>query len=107
MPHNKEAKYQFHMAVGHRLYYKGSENALWDAIDNFAAAALLYPDRSEPHYFLGLAYNKKDKDEYANALDELKMAVALQPGSKWANAAQKEFARLDARKRKMDDFWGN
>jgi len=104
-PFWKEAKYQFHMASGMRLYKKGSVNALWDAIDNFATASLLHPDRAEPHYFLGLAYNKKDKDEYANALDELHKAVQIEPESKWAKAAKKEAKKIVARKKKMEAFW--
>ena len=105
MPFNKKIKYQFHMATGKRLYNKGSMNALWDAIDSFASASLLYPERAEPHYFLGIAYNKKDKDEYVNTLDELQKAVKLEPDSKWATAAQKEAKKIKSRKKKMDAFW--
>ena len=106
-PDHKEAKFQMHMAAAKRLYNKGSVNALWEASDNFASASLLYPDKAEPHYFLGLAYNKKDKNEYSNAMDELQRAVELQPESKWGKAAKMEAQRLSARKKKMDAFWGN
>jgi len=105
-PDNKDARFQLHMATAKRLYKKGSVNALWEAIDHFASASLLYPDRAEPHYFLGLAYNKKDKNEYTNAMDELLRAAEVQPESKWARAARKEVNRISARKKKMDAFWG-
>jgi len=105
-PDSKEARFQLHMAVAKRLYNKGSVNALWEAIDHFASASLLYPGRAEPHYFLGLAYNKKDKNEYFNAVDELQRAVKLEPESKWGKAAKKEANRVLVRKKKMDAFWG-
>lgn len=105
-PDNKQARYQFHMATAKRLYKKGSVNALWDAIDHFASASLLFPDRAEPHYFLGLAYNKKEKNEYSNALNELQRATELQPDGKWGKAAKKEAHKISARKKKMDAFWG-
>ncbi len=105
-PDYKEAQYQLHMATGLRLYKKGSVNALWEALDSFGRASILFPDRGEPHYYTGLAYTKKDKDEYMNAIEALEEAVNVEPNGKWADDARKEAERIRARKEKMDAFFG-
>ena len=94
------------MATGLRLYQKGSKNALWDALDNFGRASFLFPERGEPHYYTGLAYTKKDKEEFVNAIEALELAISTEPNGKWADAAQQEADRIRARKKKMDEFFG-
>ncbi|RPI01191.1 MAG: hypothetical protein EHM72_07105 [Calditrichaeota bacterium] len=105
-PQEKEAAYGNATAEGLRLYQRGSINALWDAIQAFGRASVLFPQRAEPHYRLGLAYHKKNKDEYQNAIDELERAIALEPDGEFGIMAQKELASLKARKQKMEQFWG-
>ncbi len=105
-PKSKEARYQLHIATGLRLYKRGSKNALWEAIEEFGFASVLFPDRAEPYYYMGLAYTKKDKDEYSNAIEALRKAVEVAPDSEFARKAEKEAERITARKKKMDAFWG-
>ncbi len=105
-PDSKEARYQLYIATGLRLYQKGSINALWDALDAFARASFVFPDRGQPYYYMGLAYTKKDKDEYVNAIESFEQAIAVEPEGKWAEAAREEADRIRARKKKMDEFFG-
>ncbi len=105
-PDYKEAKYQKHIASGLDWYKQGSKNDLWEAIMQFGHAAAIYPDRGEPHYYMGLAYNKKDKNEYINAIDELEKAAELEPDSPYAEKAQQKATEIRKRKKKMEEFWG-
>jgi len=105
-PDFKEAKYQKHIAKGLNWYKQGSKSDLWEAIMQFGQAAAIYPSRGEPHYFMGLAYNKKDRDEYTNAIDELDKAVALNPDGPFAEKARKKATEIRKRKIKMEEFWG-
>jgi len=105
-PDYKEAQYQLYIVTGLAFYKKGSVNDLWEAIDNFGRASLLYPHRGEPHYYSALAYTKKDKDEYSNAIDELERAIELDPQGEWVLEAKAELRRVKERKKKMDEFWG-
>lgn len=105
-PDFKEARYQLYIATGLRFYKKGSVNALWEALDAFGRASILFPDRGEPHYYTGLAYTKKDKDEYVNAIEALELAIETEPDGTWADEAQQEVERIRARKKKMDAFFG-
>ncbi len=105
-PDYKEAQYQLYIATGLRLYKKGSINALWDALDNFGRASFLFPKRGQPHYYSGLAYTKKDKEEFVNAIESFELAISTEPDSKWAEAAKNEADRIRARKKKMDEFFG-
>lgn len=105
-PKSDEARYQLHIATGLRLYQRGSKNALWEAIEEFGFASYIFPDRGEPHYYMGLAYQKKDKEEYSNAIESLKRAVRIDPDGEFAEKAKQEAERIQARKEKMDAFWG-
>jgi tetratricopeptide (TPR) repeat protein len=105
-PALKQAKYQLYIATGLRLYKQGSDEALWDALDNFGRASLLFPEKGEPHYYSGLAYNKKDRNEYVNAIEAFEKAVAVEPDGEWAAEAQEQAEKIRALKKKMDEFWG-
>ncbi len=105
-PDDIDSKYALHMATGHRLYRKGSQNALWDAISSYGLAAALKTGLAEPHYFMGMAYHKKDRDEYDNAISEFEIAIQKQPESKYAKQAAKKIRDLKARRKKMKEFWG-
>ncbi len=104
-PNSKEARYLLHLATGLRLYKKGSKNALWEAIEEFGFASFLFPNRAQPHYYMALAYTKKDKDEYTNAIEALRKAMQVEPDSEFAQKAKKEAERITDRKKKMDAFW--
>lgn len=101
-----DAKYFRYIATGHKLYKKGSKSALWDAIEQYGLASALRPNAGAPHYFMGLAYNKKDKNEFDNAIRELDTAVQLEPNGQYAKVAGKKSAELKKRQKLLRDFWG-
>lgn len=105
-PDFEDAKYFNYIATGHKLYKKGSKSALWDAIEQYGLASSLRPQTGAPHYFMGLAYNKKDKNEFDNAIRELDTAVQVEPNGQYAKLAGKKSAELKKRQKLLRDFWG-
>ncbi|HPG38113.1 MAG TPA: tetratricopeptide repeat protein [bacterium] len=104
VPDNREAKYFIHMTKAMPLYRKATVASLWDAIAEFGLAAAINPESGEPHYFMAMAYNKKDKDEYSNAISEFELAIQVEPDGPYAAESAKKIAELKARRKKMQDF---
>ncbi len=102
----KETKYYFNMARGKILYNKGSKGKLWDALEAFGKAMMLKPGLAEPHYFLGISYEKKDRNEFENAINEFKIALEKEPKGQFARSCRKKIKELTKRRDKMKKFWG-
>jgi tetratricopeptide (TPR) repeat protein len=105
-PDSKPIKYYHHMAKGRQLYKQGGKSELWDAIEHFGLAATLRPDLGEPHYRMGLAYHKKDRDEYDNAISEFKKAYKINPDGPYAEESLERSRELVKKKKIMREFWG-
>jgi tetratricopeptide (TPR) repeat protein len=104
-PDDVDARYHRHIAWGLRLYKKGSKSALWDAIEEFGYAATLKPHLGEPLYYMGLSYNKKDRNEFDNAIETLEKAVAVESDGPFAQQAAQMAMELRLRRKKLRDFW--
>ena len=105
-PDFSDAKYSLHIATGLRLYKKGSKAALWGAIMEFGYAAALRPDSAEPHFLSARAYDKKDRNEFDNAIREYELAAEIEPNSELAKKSTKKAKELKARRQKLKEFWG-
>jgi len=103
---HKDACYYQYMAEGRLLLKKGSRSALWDAIELFGKAAILKNDLPEPRFYMAQGYEKKDRDEFVNAIDEYQKALDLDPEGPLAPACKKKIQDLKKRKDKLDKFWG-
>ena len=101
-----DAKYYYNMARGKILNKKGSEGQLWDAIEAFGKAMILKPDLAEPHYFLGISYEKKDRNEFDNAITEFNIAIEKEPNGRFASSCRKKIKELKNRRDKLKKFWG-
>ena len=101
-----DAQYHLSMTEGKLLYRQGSKSAMWDAVEVFGKAASIRPDSAEPHFWLAQAYEKKDRDEFTNAIDEYQTALTLEPDGPRADTCKKKIADLKKRKEKLDKFWG-
>ena len=102
----KDAKYYFHMAQGKILYRKGSKSALWDAIEHFGKAMMIHEELAEPHFFMAVAYEKKNRNEFDNAISEYKLALGKEPDGKYAKKCKQKIRELTARRNKLRKFWG-
>ncbi len=105
-PDFMKARYFNYIATGHQLYKKGSKSALWDAIEQYGLASTLRPHAGAPHYFMGLAYNKKDRNEFDNAIREFETAVKVDPDGEYAKLAKNKAAELRKRQTLLRNFWG-
>jgi len=103
---HQDAKYYLAMANGAILYKKGGKSELWDAIEQFGKAMSLRPKSSEPHYYLGLAYEKKDRREFDNAIREYKTVLEKEPYGRFAKDSQKRVKELTALRDKLKKFLG-
>ncbi len=102
---NDSARYGLHMAKGRQLYKRGRIKDLWQAIPEFGHAAEIRPDAAEPHYWLARTYQKKDRNEFVNAIDEFEKAAQLDPNSPLGKESAEQARRLRARKKLLDEFW--
>lgn len=105
-PDHQDAQYYFHMAEGKILYRKGSKSACWDAITHYGKAMMIRPESSEPHFFLAQAYERKDRNEFDNAIDEYQMVLKKEPDGKFASLSRKKIKELTTRRDKLKKFWG-
>jgi len=101
-----DARYLLLMADGRLHVKKATKKSYWDAIDAFGKAAGLRSDAAEPHFRMAQAYEKKDPDEFVNAIDAYEMALKLEPDGAFAKVCKKKIKELKTRKEKLDKFWG-
>ncbi|MFC1562460.1 tetratricopeptide repeat protein [candidate division KSB1 bacterium] len=109
-PDYKDAKYYMHISLGKSLLKKSNEIVLWEAISQFGSAMAVYPERAEPHYLMGMAYEKKDKKDYKIPIEEYYKAVELEPDSKIAEICKKRIQQFYKNKKemeKLEKFWRN
>jgi len=87
---------QFYVALSRGLMYftKGNEADLSKAIEEFKKAQTLNPDSGEPHYFLGLSYEKQDKRKPDKAIDEFKLYLKKEPDGRNTNYCQQKIKDL-------------
>ncbi|HEX9974586.1 MAG TPA: hypothetical protein VGD14_21140, partial [bacterium] len=105
-PDHKDATYYFHMTEGKILYRKGSKSACWDAISHYGKAMMLRTESAEPHFYMAQAYEKKDRNEFDNAIDEYQIALKKEPTGNLAGPSKKKIKDLTTRRDKLKKFWG-
>ena len=101
-----DARYHLLMADGRLYYKKATKKSCWDAVDAFGKAATLRSDEAEPYFRMAQAYERKDPDEFVNAIDAYESALARDPQGSYSAECRKRIKALKARKEKMDKFWG-
>ena len=100
-----EARYFMAMGEGRRLYKKGSENALWDALVVFGRAAAIIDTMGEPHYWMAKCYVKKDEMDFELILEAFDKALNLFVSDSLLPALKRDHTDLIKRKTVFDDFW--
>jgi len=102
----KDAEYFMHTALGRAYYNNKDISDLWKSILEFGYAMAVYPERAEPHYLMGMAYQKKDKKDFKNPIEEYEKAIELEPNSKIAKICKEKINQLLKTKEKTEKFWG-
>lgn len=103
---SENSNYYLNMTKGRLLYITGSINDLWNAIEFFGNAAAINSTSAPPYYWMGLSYNKKDRDEYTNAIDCFEKYLKIDPDGKYSGKCRVLLKKIKTRKKKMDAFWG-
>ena len=104
-PDNIDSKYYKVMAEGAILYSKGTKKQLWDSIEFFGNAMMYRPDSGEPHFYLGMAYEKKDRHEFVNAIEHYRLALEKEPLGYFADFCAKKITELTTRREQLHRFW--
>ena len=103
---HKDAKYYHAMAKGAYLYKKGGKSDCWEALEYFGKAMAIHPKSGEPHYYMGLTYEKKDRREFDNAIQEYETVLKKEPDSKFVKDSKIRIKKLAKLRDKLKDFWG-
>ncbi|MFC1514145.1 inositol-3-phosphate synthase [candidate division KSB1 bacterium] len=74
----------------------------WEAIGAFGNAMTLKPESTEPLYYMGEAYRKKDKKDYKTPVEYYKKAVELDPESEHGKLSEKKMKEVLAEKERME-----
>jgi len=101
-----DAQYYLALAQGAILYTNGRKSDLWDAIEKFGKAMVLKPEAGEPHFYLALAYEKKDRREFDNAIQEYQLAIEKEPDGYFAKQCQRKIKELTELRDRLNKFWG-
>ena len=103
---HKNAKYYFHVAQGKIFYRKGRKSDCWDAIEHYGKAMMVRPESAEPHFLMAQAYEKKDRNEFDNAIEQYRIALEKEPSGQYAAKSKQKIKELKTRRDKLKKFWG-
>jgi tetratricopeptide (TPR) repeat protein len=103
---HQDASYYFHIAQGKIFYRKASKSACWDAIEHYGKAMMIRPESAEPHFLMAQAYERKDHNEFTNAIEEYSLALEKEPNGPYAAKSKQKINELKALRDKLKKFWG-
>ncbi len=103
---HRDAKYYFHIAQGNIFYRRGRLSDCWDAIEHYGKAMSIRPESAEPHFLMAQAYERKDRNEFHNAIEEYRLALDLEPNGPYSAKCKTKIKELTERWEKMKKFWG-
>jgi tetratricopeptide (TPR) repeat protein len=102
---NNHAKCGLAMISGHHFFKKGSEAALWDALEQYSKAAHYEPTNGEAHYWIGRTYEKKDEGDFELIIEAYQKALKGNlPTDRFTDAEQRLNSVLK-RQKTYEDFW--
>ena len=102
---NKHAKCGLAMISGHRFFKKGSEAALWDALEQYSKAAQYEPTNGEAHYWIGRTYEKKDKGDFELIIEAYQKTLKGNLPTGRFTDAEKRLNSVLKRQKTYEDFW--
>lgn len=102
---NKRAKCGLAMISGHRFFKKGSEEALWKALEQYSKVTNYEPTIGEAHYWIGRTYEKKDDGDYELIIEAYQKALKGSLTADQLTDAEKRLNAVLKRQKTFDDFW--
>ena len=97
--------YKTLLLQGHILYDTGKKDKLWDAIEVYNKAAIVFEALGEPHYYIGRSYHKISDKDFDLIIESFDRALELELSAGLRKVTNE--AREDAmfREKKFKDFW--
>lgn len=97
--------YKTLLLKGNILYSTGKRDKLWDAIEFFNKAAIIFEDLGEPYYYIGRSYHKISDKDFDLIIGSFDRALELELSAELRIVINE--AREDAiiREKKLKDFW--
>ena len=105
-PESKEDRFCGLVLSAKKKYDRGAHKGLWEAINQYTKASILFPELGLPHFLMGQARYKNDRNDYDAALEDYYKAMELEPNGLFADRAKADIKKIEATKAKMKAFWG-
>ena len=102
---NVESEYGLLIAEGRALVKKGNKNGIWDAIEKYSKASILFPRSGEPFYLIALAYTKLGDTDFDLILESYEKSLSLEIDKRIRAEVVKKYEHAKKRKAKLDSFW--
>ena len=104
-PDNKDSQFGLMIAEGRILIKRGNKNGIWDAIERFSKASLIYPNKGDPFYWIAISYTKLGDTEFDLILESYEKSLSLELDENIKADAEKNYEKAKRRKNKLDSFW--
>ena len=104
-PNDTVSMYNTLMIQGHILYGSGKKDKLWDAIQIYNKAAMIFEGLGEPHYYIGRSYYKISDSDFDLIVESYDKALDLELNPRLRSAVVEARESAIIREKKLKDFW--
>ena len=104
-PRDTLSKYYFLMASGKNKYESGKKGLLWESIQDFYKASVLYPKIGEPFYLIGQSYLKLGDKDFDLIIESYDKALSLDVNEQLKISINNSRAEAIRRKDLLKSFW--
>ena len=99
------SKYYYLMASGKNKYESGKKELLWESIQDFYKASVLYPKIGEPFYLIGQSYLKLGDKDFDLIIESYDKALSLDVDEELKISINNSRAEAIRRKNLLKNFW--
>ena len=104
-PEDTLSKYYFLMASGKKKYESGKKELLWESIQDFYKASVLYPKIGEPFYLIGQSYLKLGDKDFDLIIESYDKALSLDVNEDLKISINNSRVEAIRRKDLLKSFW--
>jgi lipoprotein NlpI len=102
---NKSAQYGLAMISGHRFFKKGSNLALWKALEQYSKAAYYNPEKNDPYYWMGRTYEKKDSKDFELIIESYQKSLEGNLDENLTKDTEQRLSVMLKKQKIYEDFW--
>jgi tetratricopeptide (TPR) repeat protein len=104
-PKDTMAMFNQLMIQGHILYKSGKKDKLWDAIQVYHKAATILEKTGNPHYHIGMAYQKLRGKDFDLIIESYDRALELELKPELRELVHRVRSEVLDRDKRLKDFW--